>query len=90
MAQSLGHLAAVMSLRGDSSEALRLHRESLAMLRRVHGASADVPAVAASLSTVAEALHAKHQLAESVRLHREALAMERRLHADEAALEATT
>ncbi len=66
MAQSLGHLAAVMSLRGDSSEALRLHRESLAMLRRVQGASADVPAVAASLSTVAEALHAKHQLAESV------------------------
>jgi hypothetical protein len=33
MAQSLGHLAAVMSLRGDSSEALRLHRELLAMLR---------------------------------------------------------
>jgi tetratricopeptide (TPR) repeat protein len=50
----------------------------------VHGADADHPGVAASLSNLASVLEAQGDLAESARLHRESLAMLRRLHGADA------
>jgi hypothetical protein len=67
----------VLRAQGDLSESARLHRESLAMKRRLHGDDTDHPGVAVSHHNLAEVLRDQGDLSESARCFK-SLAMERR------------
>jgi tetratricopeptide (TPR) repeat protein len=84
VAMALSDLAAALHKQGKLEEATRLHRDALAMWRRLVGHDRDDANVAAALSDLAEVLHSQCEVEESTRLHRESLAMLRRLHGADA------
>ena len=67
-------LAHALGKQGSMAESTRLHRESLAMLLRLHGRADDAD-VASGLSGLAATLQLQGDLPASVRLHTDALAM---------------
>jgi hypothetical protein len=71
-------LAHALGKQGSMAESTRLHRESLAMLLRLHGRADDAD-VASGLSGLAATLQLQGDLPASVRLHTDALAMMVRL-----------
>ncbi len=76
MVQLVTDIAGGYKVISQFSRAQQLYRESLAMMRRLHGADADHADVATSLNDLASVLHAQGDVAESAHLHRESLAME--------------
>jgi tetratricopeptide (TPR) repeat protein len=85
LAVSLHNRASLLCAQGKVEEAVALHRESLAIRRKLHGGeTADHPDVATSLCYLAEALRLRKELLESETLHREALSMRQRLYTETA------
>jgi hypothetical protein len=80
---SLQHeLACTLEAQGELVESVRVYRESLAMLRRIHGAAADHDSVAASMTCIAAVLVRTQwpgDLAEAAHLARAAVVMNLRL-----------
>jgi tetratricopeptide (TPR) repeat protein/CHAT domain-containing protein len=77
LANSLNDLAVVLNSQGKYAGAEPLHREALAMRRRLF--QGDHPDLAASLNNLAVVLHEQRKYADAEPFHREALAMCRRL-----------
>jgi hypothetical protein len=69
----------VLRAQGELSESARLHRESLAMRRRLHGDDTDHADVALSLNNLALVLRDQGELSESARLSLQSSAMKQRL-----------
>ena len=81
MANSLGELANLLGNQGKLAEAETMHREALAMRKKLLGD--EHPAVARSLNDLAFVLPAEGKLVEAEAMYREALAMRKKLFGDE-------